>query len=819
MSTTFYGIRQEQEEAPGFLETAIQNWLNLALLTVMVMVSAWAIHQSRWAPGTEVVFWVTGLGLIAGYLAAHSRLSTRAGWVLGAAAGFAYCYLVVGEVVPAPQRLLQDTFALVLNTLTWILAAFVSLLGGKELPQPIPPVEAVSTFFNNFVFFANRLIDWQRAVVTGSYSNDNGVFVFWITVVGWSMGYLGTWGFFRHSDLTVAALVPGIALVVNLAYSGQGRLPFIIFLVATLLLLVRLNMRTLQQRWEALKLDYATEVGLDMLLASIVLTAVLTVFAVAAPRIGSNPISEGFWTFFGQRWVELDNMSKRLFSGLHNPTGGGALLGQDNRLFSGPSRLMQPFTMYVTTDESNFNGYWRGAAFDAYTGYTWYNTDTVLQDRRVGEAPAPPANVSYRRPAVFKFQVIDYASDVLFVPDFPTKISIPYRVQVAGPDRTGDYSMLRARRIAVPDLEYTVEALVTTVTEDQLVSAPKPDTRQLQRYLQLPKVPQRVADLTKTVTRGRNSNYEKALAIELFLRRIPYSLSVPPPPSDRDAVDYFLFEAQRGYADYYASAMVTMLRLEGIPARLAVGFTTGRYDGAKRRFIVTEREAHTWPEVYFPDIGWIPFEPSPNRDPIDRGVLSAQIEGAADPALEEFYSGLPEEEFLAGGDGSGAAFGIGGGSIELFGVRLPRLIDMWPVAAAIMLALLLWSIIGNIRERTMSPHQAVRHIYRKLVRAGRLAGIPAHPAVTPEEYGTLVVQQAARLDGASFPADAVRTICRSYTESLYSTHGLSPHQKDTVLGAWGKLRWKLYFMGARQRLPLVNGTGSTARAHTGTNSR
>jgi hypothetical protein len=101
--------------------------------------------------------------------------------------------------------------------------------------------------------------------------------------------------------------------------------------------------------------------------------------------------------------------------------------------------------------------------------------------------------------------------------------------------------------------------------------------------------------------------------LEQDLRSFTYSTHVPVPPSDRDWVSFLLFESKTGYCDYFATAMTVMLRAVGIPARVASGYVTGDWDSATQSYLVGENHAHTWTEVYFPDYGWITFEPSANR--------------------------------------------------------------------------------------------------------------------------------------------------------------------------------------------------------------
>jgi hypothetical protein len=118
---------------------------------------------------------------------------------------------------------------------------------------------------------------------------------------------------------------------------------------------------------------------------------------------------------------------------------------------------------------------------------------------------------------------------------------------------------------------------------------------------------------------GTQNPYDQAKAIEHWLRtNIQYNESIPTPPAGSDPIEWFLFEERQGYCNYYASAMVLMLRVQGIPARLAAGFAQGTWDANRGSFEVLERDAHTWVEVYFPGYGWIEFEPTADEPAVER---------------------------------------------------------------------------------------------------------------------------------------------------------------------------------------------------------
>jgi hypothetical protein len=120
------------------------------------------------------------------------------------------------------------------------------------------------------------------------------------------------------------------------------------------------------------------------------------------------------------------------------------------------------------------------------------------------------------------------------------------------------------------------------------------------------------------ITQGLETPYEKTTAITTFLRsEIEYVNPLPEPvPQGEDPLEWILFDLKQGFCNYYASLEVLMLRSQGIPARLAVGFAQGEIDGEV--YIVRNLDRHAWPEVYFPGIGWVEFEPTGNQPPLVR---------------------------------------------------------------------------------------------------------------------------------------------------------------------------------------------------------
>ncbi|WP_226584349.1 DUF4129 domain-containing transglutaminase family protein [Halobacillus litoralis] len=273
--------------------------------------------------------------------------------------------------------------------------------------------------------------------------------------------------------------------------------------------------------------------------------------------------------------------------------------------------------------------YWRIESKDTYTGKGWEDTleepvtnmnpaditfETFSDEVEVEEQTAM---IMMKRNASFRKLVYPYG--ITSIKGYPQNYDLLVHENTGEMDTVsagnGDPARLGSSIISYefPSFEY-----------NQLREAGADDPQEIQeKYLQLPQqLPGRVQNLAGEIMEGEDNRYDKAKAVESYFSANGFEYStteVPVPGENQDYVDQFLFESQIGYCDNFSTSMVVLLRSEGIPARWVKGFTGGERvdtretfsgDNVQNVYEVTSGNAHSWVEVYFPDIGWVPFEPT-----------------------------------------------------------------------------------------------------------------------------------------------------------------------------------------------------------------
>ena len=207
---------------------------------------------------------------------------------------------------------------------------------------------------------------------------------------------------------------------------------------------------------------------------------------------------------------------------------------------------------------------------------------------------------------------------------FPTEVALggprPFRRAYLTLDKTGS--------LANPfhnygDLRYDAISELPEIPAEILRNSSQAYPESLRAlYLQLPKLDPRIPDLAKMITSRARNPYDKARAMESYLRNnYGYTLDLSGAPP-ADPLAYFLFEKRAGHCEYFAAAMTVMMRAVGVPARYVNGFLPGEYNDVGGDYIIRASDAHSWVEVFFPGYGWITFDPTPPSDDHPSGFLS-----------------------------------------------------------------------------------------------------------------------------------------------------------------------------------------------------
>jgi hypothetical protein len=270
---------------------------------------------------------------------------------------------------------------------------------------------------------------------------------------------------------------------------------------------------------------------------------------------------------------------------------------------------------------------WRGSALTTFDGKRW--TKPHMHEEAVLPSPdgwiylsAPGRNATARlgelRYTVFLQPI---ASSAIFTAGEAISLQGDFSGESSNANRNGPSSYIRRDEtdsLLNPFGNYSasrymgVSRLPALNVSKLRATTPEYTDAIREEYLQLPpELDSRIPDLAVQVTAPADNAYDKARAIEAFLRtRFAYTLKLSGKPGN-DPLANFLFVTRAGHCEYFASAMTILLRTLDIPAREVNGFLPGEYNELAGDYIVRASDAHSWVEVYFPGAGWVTFDPTP----------------------------------------------------------------------------------------------------------------------------------------------------------------------------------------------------------------
>lgn len=301
---------------------------------------------------------------------------------------------------------------------------------------------------------------------------------------------------------------------------------------------------------------------------------------------------------------------------------------EEFRVGTGPVELSDAPVMTVTADRPAL---WRGAVYDYYDGRGWsrnlHDQSPLWRDGQRYQVPEWAFPYARTGPELRQHYELLAFTGQLLAAAHPERITVPrlprvppmpfgFRRGYAGPQVDGYGCLSWGGGIASSEFSYDVISREPPQDPDTLRQAPAEYPRWLREtgYFGVPATTAlALRGLVDDLTRDAPTLYDKVEALESYLEaRCIYSLRAPAVPYGQDVVAHFVLRSRRGACDQFASALVIMCRLAGIPARVATGYATGQEEpGAPGTYTVRAKDAHAWAEVFFPGIGWVPFNPEP----------------------------------------------------------------------------------------------------------------------------------------------------------------------------------------------------------------
>lgn len=767
-----------------------REFLKLGLLLVAIHTLANGLARSIDGVGYSAFLPIGVFGLFIGWVLTFSKWSAYRSWEIILISGLAFIFIqVAGLWTPIVDliRNIRDLEIQLLQQLIFKTPADFTLL-----------VTSLETLLFKIGELSQHLVNWA-----GAPSDQNAIalqFIWDIPVfvlAAWS-----AWALTKHKDALIA-LAPLLALLGYILYYTHSH-PFPIQIeLFILLLLMGINgweKYSPKRRGTRSEEKAATDTGMALFLLAIG----LAIFAGLIPSVSAkdlvNDIEQNTQKARNEEVAEKlglkveKNPSKKDSSDTYSTPSlpnlhliGGQPSTSDAVVFTAQTGELPPLPVNELRESDVVfpRHYWRMITYDVYTGNGWATSLTESEQFPADQYifDAIPQGYSLLDQQIQKKSDRDarlFWSGHLALVDKPFQAA--WRTRPNTLDSLTDPLLGADMLGSITDAaNYHAQSLVSDPTEDQL-RASLQDYPELirQKYLSLPEiVPGRVTELAKELMADQTNPYDKARALEAYLRSYPYTLEVPPPPTDQDIADYFLFDLKKGYCDYYATAMVVMARSVGLPARLVTGYASGSYVPTTATYIVHGRDAHSWVEVYFDDIGWVEFEPTSSQPEI---VRPTNLPPQQEQALPEAVLTDPKPE-------TGKVFND---LLATYGKSL------------LIILIALFGLLGWIlyRMRTRRPgfESPIAYIYNQLALHGGKLAIESPIHETPSSFTNRLVERVQRIGqnipAAKFlsPAPAeIESITSLYVQEVYSPRAPTAEDQRQARKIWKKLYWRLLF--------------------------
>jgi transglutaminase-like putative cysteine protease len=478
-------------------------------------------------------------------------------------------------------------------------------------------LERVGTLYTRLGLTLKQLFSAQAV-------RDPVLFLMAMVLLFWLCGLVAGYRLVRYANPWGALAVTGlVALIVEYSFDmynvpDPGTAFSLFFLLFCVMLIARIYFLRSQRDWQSHGHLVENEVGFDLGRSAAIAGVLLLAAAWYSPRIVKSftPGTDEQKSLSGDLQRFRDRFDKAV-SSLRSPAplvvqsmGDTLSLGSGSELSA--KEVLTAAPLHGELHEGRY--YWTGRIYDTYQHEQW----EASQEQQTAVGPTIPV-INYKWDQRLEVAV-DLNSQTAYLGTlyFTGAVESVSReaLAVSGPTQRGEADITAL--VIQPPLRmnetYRVVASIALPTIEAMKESdakPYPDWV-LKSYVQLPNdFSPRIRQLAREVTQGKETAYEKVDAVTNYLRsNITYEKIIPTIPAGDDPLEWFLFVHKAGFCNYYASAEVTMLRSLNIPARMVVGYAQGAWSDADKRYHIEAKDFHAWPEIYFPGIGWVPFEPT-----------------------------------------------------------------------------------------------------------------------------------------------------------------------------------------------------------------
>ena len=653
---------------------------------------------------------------------------------------------------------------------------------------------------------------WWTRLTDGGAAADPSIYLFMIALLMWVSGAWLAWCVLRWRK-PMLGLIPGAAafatnvLNVRAGDTSQNGYAFWIAVFVMVLLLCANYSNSLHSAAVA-HVKLAGDAGLDFWESGLIAMAGLLVLAIILPPLSTTDRTVDLESSMFSGWAQLQQELSHpgVFT---NGPGGGGTTGFSTDVKLGGSLARTRDIVFTYTVVGDFAGprYFRGVdetltldsewRFPRNPGLraTFAKNEVIQFAEDYQKLAVAGVNVHMVRPPVGYTDILFYPGR-LYKVDRPT-VATQAPLAPAGIGLTtldfNTIDRLSSQQPASSAGNYnpTVEYSLATASDLESAGTAYPDwvgpyaSVPTDGSYRSPELLQRELDLARSIVAraGATDPYQEAAAIEAYLRdpqNFTYSLTVNT-PAGTDPIEWFLFHSHKGYCEYFATSMGDMLRLLGIPTRLVNGYGPGSFDSTVNSFVVRGEDAHTWPEVYFPGFGWIPFEPTADGtyQPIPRGVAGANPcrldQGCDNPGGAVGIPGLLASPLAGHGGRNDPASGPDTGGIGVGTLDSTVLTRIGAVVLVLVLVLVAVAV-RYLRPRTVAA------VWKRTVNLAHLAGAERRPGETPLELGRRLQR--------TFPeaATPVGSLTSGFVVAAYAPPDEATATRASVMDAWTELR-------------------------------